>query len=146
MVVELYTEQIRDISVDDLKNRMSSGKGIFVLDVRDLSSYCKGHIPGACDLFDANISNMSPESMDVNAHFIVYGPGQAVSSQNPMDRLAGDAINRLKELGFQNLMELRGGFEAWANAGNRVDRSEPGSIKPADVPLMADTGSVQRDI
>jgi rhodanese-related sulfurtransferase len=142
----LYTEQVKDISVDDLKNRINSGKGLFILDARELTAYLKGHIPGACDLFDAEISNLKPESIDKNAAIVVYGPGQAVSSQNPMDRLAGDAINRLKELGFQNLMELRGGFEAWANAGNRVDRSEPGSIKPADVPLMADTGSGQRDI
>jgi rhodanese-related sulfurtransferase len=142
--MDLYTEQMKDISVDDLKNRMSSGKGIFVLDVRDLSTYLKGHIPGACDLFDAEISNLSPESINKDAAFVVYGPGQAISSTNPMDRLAGDAIDRLKKLGFKNVMELRGGFEAWANAGNQVDRSEPGSIKPADVPLLAGTVSGQR--
>lgn len=135
-MVELITEKVRDISVDDLKNRMYSGKGIFILDVRDLAAYCKGHIPGACDLFDANISGMSPESMDVNAHFIVYGPGQAQISQNPADRLSGDAIMKLKKMGFKNVMELRGGFEAWANAGNQVDRCEPQSLKPADVPML----------
>jgi rhodanese-related sulfurtransferase len=137
MVVELYTEQIRDISVDDLKNRMYSGKGIFILDVRDLTTYCKGHIPGACDLFDANMSNMSPESIDVNASFIVYGPGQAQRSENPADRLSGDAIIKLMGMGFKNVMELRGGFEAWANAGNQVDRCEPQSLKPAEVPFTS---------
>jgi rhodanese-related sulfurtransferase len=143
--MDLYTEQVKDISVDDLKNRMKSGKGIFILDVRELSAYFKGHIPGACNLFDGEISNLTPESIDKDASFVVYGPGQAQPSQNPMDRQAGDAINRLMKLGFKNVMELRGGFEAWANAGNRVDTAEPGSIKPADVPLLADTVSGQRD-
>ena len=119
-----------------MKMKMKSGKGIFLLDVRELSAYCKGHIPGSCDLFDAEISNMSPESLDKSASFIVYGPGQAVSSSNPMDRLAGDAIDRLKKLGFKNVMELRGGFEAWANAGNQVDQCELKGIKPAKTPMM----------
>ena len=132
----MYTEQVKDISVDDLKKHIKSGKGIFLLDVRELSAYCKGHIPGACDLFDAEISGMSPESLDKSVSFIVYGPGQAVSSSNPMDRLAGDAIDRLKKLGFKNIIELRGGFEAWANAGNRVDQCELKSIKPAKTPMM----------
>lgn len=129
----MYTEQVKDISVDDLKNRMKSGKGIFLLDVRQLTDYCKGHIPGACDLFDAEISNLSPESINKDAAIVVYGPGQAVSSENPMDRLAGDAIDRLGKLGFKNLMELRGGFEAWANAGNQVDGCELKSIKPGQM-------------
>ena len=132
----MITEQVKDISVDDLKKHIKSGKGIFLLDVRELSAYCKGHIPGACDLFDAEISGMSPESLDKSVSFIVYGPGQAVSSSNPMDRLAGDAIDRLKKLGFKNIIELRGGFEAWANAGNRVDQCELKSIKPAKTPMM----------
>ena len=66
---------------------------------------------------------------------VVYGPGQAQSSKNPMDRLAGDAIDRLRKLGFEESMELRGGFEAWANAGNRVDHCELKSIKPASSPM-----------
>lgn len=142
----MYTEQVKDISVDDLKNRMKSGKGIFILDVRELDAYFKGHIPGACDLFDGEISNLKPESIEKDAAFVVYGPGQAQPSPNPLDRLAGDAIDRLRKLGFRNVMELRGGFEAWANAGNRIDTSAPGSIKPADVPLLADTVSGQRDV
>ncbi|HTY91047.1 MAG TPA: rhodanese-like domain-containing protein [Methanocella sp.] len=144
--MDLYTEQVKDISVDDLKKRMKSGKGIFILDVRELSAYFKGHIPGACDLFDGEISNLKPESMDKDANFVVYGPGQARASPNPADRLAGDAVDRLRKLGFRNVMELRGGFEAWANAGNRVDNSAPGSIKPADMPLLADMLSGQRDV
>ncbi len=135
-MVYLYTKQVKDISVDDLKNRMKAGKGIFVLDVREISAYCKGHIPGACDLFDGEISGLSPESIDANAAFVVYGPGQAQPSKDPMDRQSGDAIDRLRKLGFKNVMELRGGFEAWANAGNRVDMCELNSIKPAKVPLL----------
>lgn len=131
----MYTAQVKDISADDLNKRIKSGMSPFILDVRELSAYCKGHIPGACNLFDAEISNLSPKSIDKNVMIVVYGPGQAQSSKNPMDRLAGDAIDRLRKLGFEKLAELRGGFEAWANAGNRVDHCELKSIKPASSPL-----------
>lgn len=132
----MITEQVKDISVNDLKKNMKAGRGIFILDVRELNSYCKGHIPGACDLFDAEIAGMKPSEMDGSASIVVYGPGQAETSINPMDRLAGDAIDKLRKAGFKNLVELKGGFEAWANAGNRVDRCDLQSIKPANMPLM----------
>jgi rhodanese-related sulfurtransferase len=127
---------MKDISVDDLKDKMKAGKGLFILDVRDLNSYCKGHIPGACDLFDAEIANLTPQSIDGSASIIVYGPGQAQRSDNPADRLSGDAIMKLKGMGFKNVMELKGGLEAWTRAGNRVDRCDLQGIKPANVPLM----------
>lgn len=130
----MITEQVKDISVDDLKKNMKAGKAFFILDVRELNSYCKGHIPGACDLFDAEIVSLKPSEMDSSASIIVYGPGQVESSKNPIDRLAGDAIDKLKKAGFKNLVELKGGFEAWANAGNRVDRCDLQSIKPAKKP------------
>ena len=145
-MVNLYTEQVKDISVDDLKNRMQSGKGLMLLDARGLGSFCKGHIPGACDLFDAEVASLAPDRLDKNTMIVIYGPGQAQRSQNPMDRLSGDTIDRLRKAGFNNVLELKGGFEAWANAGNRVDTCNPQSIKPAKVPLMADTVSGQRDV
>jgi rhodanese-related sulfurtransferase len=134
-VILLYSTQVKDVSVDDLNKRIKSGMSPFILDVRELSAYCKGHIPGACNLFDAEISNLSPKSIDKEVMIVVYGPGQAQSSKNPMDRLAGDAIDRLRKLGFEKLAELRGGFEAWANAGNQVDHCELKSIKPASSPM-----------
>jgi 3-mercaptopyruvate sulfurtransferase SseA len=73
--------------------------------------------------------------MDKNAHIIVYGPGQWVRSENPADRQSGDAAIRLMKMGFKNVMELYGGFEAWANAGNRVDMCNPQNIKSASKPV-----------
>jgi rhodanese-related sulfurtransferase len=146
MVVDLYTEQVKDISVDDLKNRMKSGKGLMILDAREITAFCKGHVPGATDLFDAEIASLAPEMVEKTGTIVVYGPGQAQPSPDFMDRLAGDAIDRLKKLGFQNLMELKGGYEAWANAGNRVDYCEEKSITPAKVPLFHRTESGVRSL
>jgi len=127
----LNVEQTNMISADDLKKRLGNNEKIFLLDARELSSYFKGHIKGACSLFDGNIVPMA-QKVDKEATIVVYGPGQAQPSKNPMDRLAGDAISRLKKMGFSKVYELKGGFEAWANAGNPVEAASPESIKPAD--------------
>lgn len=135
LVVEMYEQQLRSISVDDLKNLMHRrDRAYLIVDARELDAYCKGHIPGACDAFDAEIESLA-RNLDKNAHVIVYGPGQWVRSENPADRLSGDAAIRLMKMGFKSVMELHGGFEAWANAGNRVDTCNQQSIKAATRPL-----------
>lgn len=135
MVVDLYAQQLKNVSVDDLKNRMHRrDKAYLILDAREIEAYCKGHIPGAMDAFDAEIESLA-KNLDKNADIIVYGPGQWVKSENPADRLSGDAAIRLMKMGFKNVMELNGGFEAWANAGSHVDMCNPKSIKPASNPL-----------
>lgn len=135
----MYAQQIREISMDDLKNMTRRReRGYVIVDARDITSYYKGHIPGACSLYDGEM-NAIAKSLDKGADIIVYGPGQATPSPKMEDRLAGDAAMKLASLGFKNVRVLNGGYEAWANAGNRVDTSNPGSIKPANVPIMADT-------
>jgi rhodanese-related sulfurtransferase len=134
-VVNLYEQQLKNISVDDLKNLMHRRERAYlIVDAREIEAYCKGHIPGACDAFDAEIESLA-SNLDKNAHVIVYGPGQWVKSENPADRLSGDAAMRLMKMGFKSVMELNGGFEAWANAGNRVDTCTQQSIKLAKNPL-----------
>ncbi len=133
------SQQTNDVSVDDLKKTMQNkGKSSLIIDARDITSYYKGHIPGACSLFDGELQVMV-KSLDKNADIIVYGPGQATPSPSAIDREAGDAKDRLSKHGYKNVKMLKGGFEAWANAGNRVDSSSPGSIKPAKVSLFSET-------
>jgi rhodanese-related sulfurtransferase len=135
VVFDLYEQKLKNISVDDLKTLIHRRNNAYlIVDARELEAYCKGHIPGACDAFDAEIESLAAQ-LDKNAHVIVYGPGQWVKSENPADRLSGDAAIRLIKMGFKNVMELNGGFEAWANAGNRVDTCNLKSIKPASNPL-----------
>lgn len=142
----MYEQQMKDISVDDLKNRIrQKDKAMMLLDTRVITSYYKGHIPGSCSLFDGEAMSRAKD-LDKNLTIVAYGPGQAQRSENPEDRQAGDVLMKLRNLGFKNLMELKGGFEAWANAGNRVDSSPPGSIKPAQPGFMMSTESGVRDL
>ncbi len=102
------------------------------MDARDVSAYYNGHIPGACSLFDGEIFS-NAKDLDRFVDVIIYGPGQATASKDPMDRLAGDAMARFKNLGFKNLFELDGGFEAWANPKNAIDITKVQSVKPVNM-------------
>jgi len=129
----LFAQQTRTINVNDLRKRMSRrDRPLLVMDAREVTSFYRGHIPGAISLFDGEITSIARD-IDKNMDIVVYGPGQARPSRDPMDRLAGDAVERLNKMGFKNVMALDGGFEAWANAGNQVDTSSPESVKTANM-------------
>ncbi len=124
MVVELYAEQIKKISTDELKKRlMQKDKPCMLVDARDAEAYYKGHIPGACSLFDDEVMALA-KNYDKNMDIIVYGPGQAVASRDIRDRISGDACIKFNKLGFKKVYEFEGGLEEWADKGYRVDRSE----------------------
>ena len=138
-MISLYAQQIREISADELKNTMRRReRGYVIVDARDITSYYKGHIPGACSLYDGEM-NAIAKNLDKNADIIVYGPGQSTPSPKAEDRLAGDAAMKLMSLGFKNVRVLNGGLQAYANAGNRLDTSNPDSITPAKTTIMSDT-------
>ncbi len=129
----MFAQQTRTINVNDLRKRMSRrDRPLLVMDAREVTSFYRGHIPGAISLFDGEITSIARD-IDKNMDIVVYGPGQARPSRDPMDRLAGDAVERLNKMGFKNVMALDGGFEAWANAGNQVDTSSPESVKTANM-------------
>ena len=119
----MYEQKMKTISINDLKNRLKQKDTAFMLvDAREVEAFDKGHIPGACDVFDGEIMSLA-KNFDKNLDICVYGPGQATPSPGMADRLSGDAAKKFLDMGFKNVCVLDGGFEAWDNSGNRVDLS-----------------------
>lgn len=124
MVLNMYEQKIKSISADDLlKMIRKKEKALTILDAREVEAFDKGHIPGACDMFDPEIMSIAKD-WNKNTDICVYGPGQATPSPKMEDRLAGDAVKKLTDMGFKNVCVLNGGFESWANSGHRVDSSK----------------------
>ena len=49
----MYEEQIKHISLDDLKRRMKlKDQPLLILDAREIAAFDQGHIPGASDIYD----------------------------------------------------------------------------------------------
>ncbi|MGB9822717.1 MULTISPECIES: rhodanese-like domain-containing protein [Thermodesulfovibrio] len=92
-------------------------KGAVIVDVREYTEYVAGHIPGAIwaprGLMDFQAFTWLP---DKDKTYLIYcktgGRGSIVACD-------------LKKLGYKNVYNLKGGFEAWTKAGEPVEKGEP---------------------
>jgi molybdopterin/thiamine biosynthesis adenylyltransferase/rhodanese-related sulfurtransferase len=110
---ELLTDARKDVpevtpqQVNDLLNH--NGKSHVLLDVRESDEWRQGHLEGALPLprgfLEIKVESAIP---DKRAPIIAYCAGGVRSL------LAGKA---LKEMGYQNVSSMSGGYNAWKNGG-----------------------------
>ena len=82
------------------------------LDPRSVEKYSTGHIPGAINMPYRDVSEKW-EELNAYGFIVVYG-----NSYN--DPLADAMSKTLMELGLAEVRTLRGGLQAWTDAGNPV--------------------------
>ena len=101
-------KRIGQMSVHELNARKSS---LQVLDVRSPGEWKKGHVPGALHMFVPELRNRANE-LDRNEPTAVYcGSGYRASI----------ATSILKPLGFKELWNVPGSWEAWKKAKLSVE-------------------------
>ncbi|HHS48795.1 MAG TPA: sulfurtransferase [Desulfurella acetivorans] len=106
---------VHNVSVQEAKELIKSGS--IVLDAREYPEYADGHIPGAIWAPRGLIDFQAPAWLpDKNKSYLVYcrsgGRGVVVACE-------------LKELGYNNVVNLEGGFNAWAKAGEPIEKGAP---------------------
>lgn len=95
-----------EIDADGLARQLASGDPPLLLDVRSLTEYAAGHIPGSRLVPLPNLrSKLDTLAEWKDRPVVVY----CQSGQRSMD-----AMLLLKEAGFSSLKMLEGGYEAWA--------------------------------
>jgi adenylyltransferase/sulfurtransferase len=100
---------VPEVSPEDVKGRLAAGKPVALLDVREREEYRQGYIPGAVSLPRGFLEMRVEEAVpDKNTPVIAYCQGGTRSL------LAGRI---LKELGYKDVVSLRGGYGAWKNQG-----------------------------
>ena len=101
-IPELTAQQVNDLLTNN-------GKSHVVLDVREKDEWREGHLDGAVSLprgfLEIKVESTVP---DKNTPIIAYCAGGVRSL------MAGKA---LKEMGYQNVTSMAGGYGAWKNAG-----------------------------
>ncbi|WP_051179160.1 rhodanese-like domain-containing protein [Thermodesulfovibrio thiophilus] len=106
------------INVVDVKGAKELiAKGAIIVDVREYPEYIDGHIPSAIwaprGLMDFQAYNWLP---DKEKTYLIYcktgGRGSIVACD-------------LKKLGYKNIYNLKGGFEAWQQAKEAIEKGEP---------------------
>ncbi len=102
-------QQVPEVSPDDVQVRATAPRPPVVLDVREKEEFRQGYLPGAVSLprgfLEMRIEDAVP---DKTTPIVAYCAGGTRSL------LAG---RMLKELGYQDVVSMRGGFTAWKNQG-----------------------------
>jgi hydroxyacylglutathione hydrolase len=106
--------QLPQIAVQELQQRLS-GNRIHVLDVRREAEWMAGHLEGAA-WWPLDRFRISPPEVDLNAPLAVH----CQSGYRSMI-----ACSLLQRAGFQNVMNVTGGFDAWQKAQLPVSTDAP---------------------
>lgn len=110
-LMEEARQAIPEVSVDEVKNRLERGEKWTLLDVREREEYREGHLDGALSLPRGFLEIRVEEAVpDKSAPVIAYCAGGIRSLI---------AARTLKEMGYENVVSMSGGYTAWKNSGNK---------------------------
>src|ERR1041384_1507168 len=100
---------VPEVSPEDVKTKLDRGEHPVVLDVREKEEFRQGYLPGAVSLPRGFLEMRVEETVpDKETPIVAYCAGGTRSL------LAGRI---LRELGYTNVVSMRGGFTAWKNQG-----------------------------
>ncbi|MBS1190451.1 MAG: beta-lactamase domain protein [Rhodocyclaceae bacterium] len=121
-VAQLLSEAAAGVpfmSLAELKAQVDGGlTDMILLDVREREAYDAGHIPGARLLPRGQLElRVNQELPDSTKRILTYCE---------LGRISTLAAATLKELGFQRVVALDGGMQAWQEAGYPVVGTGPG--------------------
>lgn len=101
--------EIKEISVQETDELLKKNGKYLLLDVREKDEYREGHLEGALSLprgfLEIKIESAVP---DKSTPILAYCAGGVRSLL---------AANALKEMGYQNVISMSGGYTAWKTAG-----------------------------
>ncbi|OGL14310.1 MAG: molybdopterin biosynthesis protein MoeB [Candidatus Rokubacteria bacterium RIFCSPLOWO2_12_FULL_71_19] len=101
----------------ELKKRLDAGEPVVVVDVRDPDEYRDGHIEGSANIsrgfLEFRIGTVAPEPSTPIVLYCQTGLRSVL------------AARQLKELGYERVVNLQGGFQKWAQSGLPVVKDQP---------------------
>ncbi len=110
-----YAELVQDaksvigrIYPEELKARLDEGEQLVLIDVREPQEWTQGTLPGARKVARGVLEGHAERSIPHDANVVLYCGSGGRSA------LAGKS---LKEMGFDNVESLEGGFSGWARKG-----------------------------
>jgi rhodanese-related sulfurtransferase len=112
-LVEEAKRRIREISVEETQERLESGEGARLIDVREDHEWEAGHARGAEHLgkgiIERDIERLVPEK---STELILYCGGGYRSA------LAAETLQRM---GYYDVSSMAGGWKAWKEADAPVE-------------------------
>ena len=106
--------RIREVTVNETRQRMLSENGVRLIDVREDNEWEAGHAAGSLHLGKGIIErDIETEVPDKGTEVILYCGGGYRSA------LAADV---LQQMGYTNVFSMAGGWKAWKDAGAPVEK------------------------
>src|ERR1043166_8550415 len=108
-LMEEARREVPEWNIDQVKEHVGNGNDYVLLDVREKDEYREGHLAGALSLprgfLEIRVEHAVP---DKSKPIIAYCAGGTRSL------LAG---KQLKDMGYESVISMAGGYTAWKNAG-----------------------------
>ncbi len=102
----------REVSIDEVKQSLGAVGAPLLLDVREPQETNLGRIPGAIVIPRGTMETRVEAVIPREASVVIYCASDNRSS------LAADT---LRQMGYENVAWLRGGFNGWAVSAGRVE-------------------------
>src|SRR4030095_11132286 len=110
-LMEEARKAIPEVSIDEVKSRVERGENWTLLDVREREEYREGHLEGAISLPRGFLEMRVEETVADKTKPIIASCAAGVRSLI--------AAQTLKEMGYENVVSMSGGYTAWKNAGHK---------------------------
>ncbi len=102
-------DSVPEVTIDEVQAQMENGARPTLLDVREREEYREGHLEGSVPLPRGFLEMRIEEAVpDKSAPIVAYCAGGVRSLI---------AARTLKEMGYENVTSMSGGYTAWKNAG-----------------------------
>ena len=106
-LVQKALETIPEYDVHEVKNKIEQSQDFILVDVREDREWVQGNIPSSIHIgkgvIERDVANLIP---DQETEVVLYCQGGYRSA------LAGES---LKEMGYNNVLSMSGGFSDWVN-------------------------------
>lgn len=113
-IVNESRARVRELTVDDVKQKLARNEQFKLIDVREESEWAGGHLPGASHLGKGIIErDIEATIPDTGTEIVLYCGGGYRSA------LAAD---NLQKMGYTNVYSMDGGFRGWKEAGLPIER------------------------
>ena len=119
---------VEEISAAELRQLLTAGESLYLVDVRESEEYGVSHLPGG-ELVD----RFSPDRADPEKLIVCYCS---------VGLRSAEYAERLRKKGRGRVVNLRGGIFAWANQGYPLEAEDPDN--PKVHPYSARWGSLLR--
>ena len=105
---------VDELSYDDLMTLKNSEEKFILLDTRGAEQFAAGHIDGALSF---PLANMLPEKCKLllpqDVKIVVY-------CQSSSCNVSHAAAQKLKSLGYEDVLDYHGGINEWVTKGNQL--------------------------